>query len=613
MSFNASSCPSGEALFELRFNLSGTDVSLPIDAVFFGNVTRQTMFALTQSSNGGVLHSFERDGEYVGDDGSLDASLCLPTDGCYGLVDYTGVWPADVLSDEKYRLRWNGTDLTGLEQSVFPYYLQPSGEGDYTTTTTTPNWNVTTSTSTTAYPGLDSEMFFTEFGNGCSVSCSSDETLYEVQMWAGNTGASHSWRIEGAGGQELLGCDDDGNYCGESYDVLVTRACLPAEAASCRRFVFGHPNLVVPERYFVSDRNDGFSVSVAGLYNPRFTVKVNGSIVSDSTHFNTGLYTPANFEAVEIGTGCPKCPDDNPALLEVFAYRTLQSPPLSISLADALDSASSLQNMSISSSALQYARQCLPSSQCYNLQVSFPEIQNQSYYESIPTVIKLDSVYFAHQEVVLSSSSTRYNDSVIVGEGCAKETACAGDESLVSVKIDTSNQQDDMPAMFGSWVLYDTYDTSNLPEFFWPNEFSRSFDRGYLAGSEFQHFLCVPSNASLSFGMFDSIPLAVTWSVEKDGQELTCRQTSEGSIKVISTNLDGSCPSTATLSAGAIAGIAISAAVAAALIAFLAWRCYRRGRAMAPMDAQGGAVARPKQAGQTQWWDSIHFIANILL
>lgn len=496
-------------------------------------------------------------------DGSLDVSLCLPTDGCYGLVDYTGIWEEDRLSDDVYRLRWNGTDLTGSEQSWFPYFLDTGDDdGDISS-------------------GFVSEMSLTEFGNGCSFSCGSDEALYEVQVWAGNTGASHSWRVEDADGKELVGCNDDGKAgCGTSYDVRVTRACLPLETSPCRRFVFGHPDLVATEGSFTSDRNPGYALANAGVYNPRFMVIVDGSIVSDSRSVDgDGVNNVANLEAVEIGTSCPICPEDSPTLLEVFTYRTLQSPPLSISLTDALDSASSLQNISLSPNALQYARQCLPRSECYNLQVSIPESTNRSHYESIPTVIKLDSVYFGNQDGVFDASTSQYNYSFVVGAGCTKETTCASNESLVSVKIGNSDPLTYVPAFFGQWILYDTL---NPPEFVLPYDFTKSFNRGYPAGGEFQSYVCVPEAAEMSFGMFDSVPLSVTWTVEKDGKELTCRQTSEGNTdrsymnEVISTNLDGSCGS--ALSAGAIAGITIGSVVAAALLAFVAWRCYRKRR-----------------------------------
>jgi hypothetical protein len=197
------------------------------------------------------------------------------------------------------------------------------------------------------------------------------------------------------------------------------------------------------EGSFTSDRNTGYACSTAGAYNPRFVVKVDGTIVSDSTRLdgNTGVETVANFEAVEIGASCPRCPDDIPALLEVFTYRTLQSPPLSISLTDALDSASSLQNISIPPNSLQYARQCLPQSECFALQVSIPESTNRSHYEGIPTVIKLDSVYFGNQNGVFDASTSQYNYSFVVGAGCTNETTCASNESLVSVKLDSRKQQ----------------------------------------------------------------------------------------------------------------------------------------------------------------------------
>jgi hypothetical protein len=75
----------------------------------------------------------------------------------------------------------------GSEQSSFPYFLETGGND------------------ADVYSGFESHMLFTEFGNGCSASCGSDESLYEVQIWAGNTGASHSWRIEDADRQELVG------------------------------------------------------------------------------------------------------------------------------------------------------------------------------------------------------------------------------------------------------------------------------------------------------------------------------------------------------------------------------------------------------------------------
>jgi hypothetical protein len=138
------------------------------------------------------------------------------------------------------------------------------------------------------------------------------------------------------------------------------------------------------------------------------------------------------------------------------------------------------------------------------------------------------------------------------------------------------------------------------------NDFTENFDRGYPAGSEFQSYVCVPESAHMSFGMYDSVPLAVTWTVERDGHEFTCRQTSEGNTDrpyldaVISTNLDGSCGS--GLSAGAIAGIAIGSIVAAALLALVAWRYHRRGRAISSVEAaQEGDVARgAAQEGQAE-------------
>jgi hypothetical protein len=106
MSVTSPSCPSGQSLFELRFNASG--LGFPIDAVVASNATVQVMFAVTVPSNGTALEVYERHGPCVEEDGLLDVSLCLPTDACYGLVDYNGFWTEDLLLDDRYRLRWNG-------------------------------------------------------------------------------------------------------------------------------------------------------------------------------------------------------------------------------------------------------------------------------------------------------------------------------------------------------------------------------------------------------------------------------------------------------------------------------------------------------------------------
>lgn len=176
--FSNFSCPRGESLLELRFNGSGMlDELVPR----VNRTSQQTLFAVTHIENGTAVRSYLRTGDDpdVVDprDGSVDARLCLPSLGCYGLADYTGIDPVFPSELERFRFRWNGTDLKhgrynggdddddnsdndtqgdnkAPRTAVFPYFLwrdQHENEDD-------PD----------SYPGMDLDMLFTEFGGGCS-------------------------------------------------------------------------------------------------------------------------------------------------------------------------------------------------------------------------------------------------------------------------------------------------------------------------------------------------------------------------------------------------------------------------------------------------------------
>jgi hypothetical protein len=593
-------CPSGEALLELRLALnSSRQFSL-------SNAASQPLLAVTIPSNGTVVERYDRFGEQVDEtDGVLDVSLCLPASGCYGLEDYTGTLFADQFSgenedDSDSRVRWKGKDLRGSRRTSFPYFLRTE-ENDF---------------------GREWTMFFTEFGSGCSLACGSDEALNEVLTWAGDNragGDAYSWRIEDAVGQELVGCGEGNDRraatpaegCGTTrpYEVRVTRACLPAK--SCARFVFGNPNLILPEGSFVSG---GKGITVLGAYNPRFVVVVDGHVVADSTRLfgNDGAVTNANFHAVEIGRNCPRCLGRR-VLLEVFAYRPVrwQAPPYSISLtAPTGTGATQHQVVPTSSRSMQYARQCVPQSGCFKIQVAIPESAvrlNRSYYESIPAVVKLDSVYVLNRDVTFGiyGSSYVHSHSVNMGAGCTTDSTCAAGESLVTVKIDTSLAPVDTPPGFGSFVLYNT-STSPLGSST-PPDTVRSFYRGYPAGSHFQHHACVQDAAHKSFGMFSSVPLDVTWSVERDGEPLTCQLASDHDTFhefIFATNLDGSCGSggSAELSAGAIAGIVIGSVVGVVLVVALmlfGWRSVPKRASNAAGRASERQTPRKAQENQS--------------
>jgi hypothetical protein len=284
-----------------------------------------------------------------------------------------------------------------------------------------------------------------------------------------------------------------------------------------------------------------------------------------------------NFQAIEIGS-CPTCPEDKPSLLELFTFRPLQNPPMTVTLENTLDP-NGLSTNSSSSEVWGYTRGCLPISECYNLTLSVPDtagIRNSSYFEIVPTVVKLNGAYFGNADGVFDAQVDKYSYSFPVGS-CTKENMCGADMSLLTVNINTSGATEYTPNFFCTWYVY-VYETEISPLRPAPENWER-FGRGYPRGSQFRSFTCVSNESSLSFGMINAVPLEVTWSIEVNGIPQTCSVEHQD---IISTPFNGSCKS--PLSAGSIVGIVFGALAAVILAMYLLWR-HRKQRAI-PLEAQ---------------------------
>jgi hypothetical protein len=115
-----------------------------------------------------------------------------------------------------------------------------------------------------------------------------------------------------------------------------------------------------------------------------------------------------------------------------------------------------------------------------------------------------------------------------------------------------------MPGTCRSTCAWSILDEKNPPKYGVPELSTTYFSNGYPGGAAFRHYTCVPnpddassssSTSMLSFGMMSSVSSAdVTWSVERNGAVLDCREFHDDHIApfeylddYILTPLDGSC------------------------------------------------------------------------
>jgi hypothetical protein len=190
---------------------------------------------------------------------------------------------------------------------------------------------------------------------------------------------------------------------------------------------------------------------------------------------------------------------------------------------------------------------------------------NKSYYEDVPAVAEMCEVYFGNKYVFFDAQNGDCSYAIPVGN-CTKENMCRDDESLITVSIDTSDVPEYIPSFFGSWLLYDTDRPADRPV---KVEFLNSFDRGYPARSQLRSYMYVSDALSLAFGMFNSVPLGVTWSVEKNGVPRNCQTATRGDSdhswmkEIISTPVSEACD--LSLAIGSIVGILFGVPAAAFL------------------------------------------------
>jgi hypothetical protein len=559
-SSTASSTPncssSNEALLQILFNnASGSDTAIMQE----GGMS----VALIVPSNGTTIDSVQ----FNKGDNLANLSMCVPASLCYGL-ELINFWK------DYYQIFYDKSELTDAAQQ-FPYYMRP------------PQLNNASAETSSTFTPFESNLTFVEIGQGssCVPECDpTTEALYEVQIFGGNNGeASLSWRIEqqqdedtqGGNPQNYtryMGCEDDpaGDTCGNSYDVRVSRSCLPAStsAQNCLRFVMGNPNVVPsegPDAFSDVDSATGGgvppSIQGAGHYHPTFQVSVNGTVVAQGTS--------PTFTSVEImGAACSRCPEDT-ALLEIFQYRT---GPVDYSLRD-LQSGQLVSRSSVNSSdMLRYERTCVSSSSCYALafessDAPFNAPLSIPVTDGVSTQVILDGVYFTN--ALVRDVPFR----AILGNDCAQQpsTACSANETLVSVAINTTGTGSGggtgtslnngsslyLPSYYCAWSIFDLNDPpkQRLPELS-----TRYFANGYPSGCTFRHSLCVPDNSNnnnnsnasssdLVLGMLSSVPTdVVSWAVQVNGNApLECRMVTDGNhpddywSDYIRTPLDGSC------------------------------------------------------------------------
>jgi hypothetical protein len=456
----------------------------------------------------------------------------------------------------------------------------------------------------------------------CIPQCDlSTEDLYEVQIYGGSYGdGALSWRIEqddngqgdvGGGADQLMGCEDD-DASGEAYEegaasststgrcgtvngVRLQRACLPKSGTGCRRFVMGHPNRVPSEgsaEVYDDDHHHHQQQQQqpdrwVGHYHPSFKVSVDGLVAAGGTSA-----TFASADIVTDGNGNGSCSEgcnSGGSLLEIFRYRT--AAPLRYSLRDlhTLDVVLRSSNSSSGDNVLGYERQCVPAFRCYDLTFTSNEkgaaasASNSSIGGGISTQVVLGGTYYAN--TVVRDHTFR----VILGERCERQEACSSEQSLVQVEIDTGgearNASQPVPGYnYCAWSVLDERYPPNASRL--PQESTAYFSNGYSGGSMFRHYACVPDlSSSLSFAMLNSVPSDVTWSLERNGVVLGCREHCGNHSApfrylddYILTPLDGSCrhsptvasrasSSSGSMSTGLIVGIVLGILVSMAFLA----------------------------------------------
>jgi hypothetical protein len=466
--------------------------------------------------------------------------------------------------------------------------------------------------------------------SSCVPQCDpTTESLYEVQIYAGSYGdGALSWRIEQDGGQgdsevgggaaHLMGCEEDASgeaykegassststgRCGTVNGVRLQRACLPKRIPTgCRRFVMGHPNRVPSQgsaevyadqqqqqqqqqqQHEYSQSQHPSSVDRwVGHYHPSFQVSVNGRVAAEGT---SATFASADLVSNGNGSAGSEGCANGEALLEIFRYRT--AAPLRYSLRDlhTLDIVLRSSSPSNSSNMLGYERQCVPASRCYDLTFTYEEGAASAFNSSIggggaSTRVVLGGTYYANTVV------RDYKLRIVLGERCERQEACSAEQSLVQVDIDTSleahNASQHVPGYYCAWSVLDERDPPNASRL--PAESTTYFSNGYSGGSMFRHYACVPDlSLSLSFAMLRSVPSDVTWTLERNGAVLDCREFHENHSApfeylndYILTPLDGSCrhsptvagrasSSPGSMSTGLIVGIAIGILVSVAFL-----------------------------------------------
>ena len=449
----------------------------------------------------------------------VDYSKCLPNDGCYTVH-------VRKLDPDMVTLSWGGEELTGEQ---YPYIG-------------------------------DSNQTFAEFGNGCIPECNDDENLFELLFFQANLHRFH-WRLEDAVGNEIVGCNE--RDCFNDFAATVLRSCVPK--ADCSRFLLGGSTVLS------TSRED----------NPRFEVKMDGEIVAQEVD--------VDFRAVEIGTCSPCTNDESP--FEFFMSRALSSPgdpPLTYKLVRANDDSAIFErtieaptNFSHSDyNFLQYVKQCVPSNDCYQFEVSVPDQSDSEdfYWENPHLQLTLNDVYWINGRYGFGGSfDPVYSFQTPMGK-CDTGTLC--DESEFFLEVTTETHADLIPFGGLEWfvVAVSSERRAETETFIG----SRAFTNGLPGGSTFKELECFPNNETLTFGVLDrSLDGIKDWTVAKDSVPLECRIMANdddlygdffaGSIL---TPLDGSCgdETKTSLAGGAIAGIVVGGVIACALAAFVYWR-----------------------------------------
>jgi hypothetical protein len=346
-------------------------------------------------------------------------------------------------------------------------------------------------------------------------------------------------------------------------------------------------------------------------------VLVDGTVAAEGT---SATFASADIASNGSSACSQECASDE-SLLEIFQYMTA---PLQYSLRDLHTLDVVLRSPNSSNDVLLYERKCVPAFRCYDL--TFTSYEEGAAASASSNSTSLDSmsdgVGGVSTQVVLGGTyyaNTMVQDlpfRVILGERCERQEACSSDELLVQVDINTSgeaqNASQHVPGYYCAWSVLDERDlpTSRLPQ-----ESMTYFSNGYSGGSMFRHYACVPDVSSMSFAMLGSVPSDVTWSLERNGVVLGCREHRSNHSApfeylndYILTPLDGSCQhsptianrdstsptSSASMSPDLIVGIAIGILAAVAFLGvavFYSGGDEERSRRRSGSSNNGGGAA----------------------